>query len=329
MKIARKLATLVLIFTLTAGVFPQVAFANEPNGEAWTSWISGDANEDGIVDALDLAKISANFGSPQIYASHQADVNADGFVNALDISEVLQNLCCEPHPPAEWGAVTSIRAVRDTNEIAVLLQTDGTAYLEITIISDTTDYGTYWDEGTILSTGTARINKTKSSRTYVYVALPQELPEYFIVRAVLLAEESIFIEYTRAFENFLSKTIYDFTQDRVIRLDEESIYNNFMVATSQTKLIYMAERTDSLYITGEYEFLFRNAESDIAALALGERLVITCTNGEVFLVYVVDIVTNGADITVIDSMQYSAGIGVPVVNAAKMYRDGKSKEEIS
>ena len=41
-----------------------------------------------------------------------------------------------------------------------------------------------------------------------------------------------------------------------------------------------------------------------------------------------EFVENGADITVVDSAQLSFGIGVPVVDAVKLYADGKSKEEI-
>jgi DegV family protein with EDD domain len=41
-----------------------------------------------------------------------------------------------------------------------------------------------------------------------------------------------------------------------------------------------------------------------------------------------DFIENGADITIIDSLQLSFAIGVPVVNGAKMHEEGKSKEEI-
>ena len=55
--------------------------------------LGGDANEDGMVNIIDLSIIGAAFGSSTGSATwdERADINRDGFVNICDITLATSN----------------------------------------------------------------------------------------------------------------------------------------------------------------------------------------------------------------------------------------------
>ena len=54
--------------------------------------LTSDVNRDGVVNILDLTRITAVFGEPVTTANRKADVNADGEINILDLVQVAQDL---------------------------------------------------------------------------------------------------------------------------------------------------------------------------------------------------------------------------------------------
>src|SRR5262249_4571075 len=66
---------------------------------------SGDANLDGVVNALDFNALASNFGRASGKLWVQGDFNYDGFVNSLDFTAVASNFnLALPSPPALGAA---------------------------------------------------------------------------------------------------------------------------------------------------------------------------------------------------------------------------------
>src|SRR5262249_42605237 len=64
--------------------------------------LSGDANLDGVVNALDFNALATNFGGGSSWV--QADFNYDGSVNSLDFNAIASNFgMSTPTPAAPVG----------------------------------------------------------------------------------------------------------------------------------------------------------------------------------------------------------------------------------
>jgi hypothetical protein len=73
----------------------------DSDGDGYGDACDGDANNDGAVNALDLALLRAQFG--QRGEALRGDLNGDGVVNALDLA-LLQRRFSTPPGPSAWHA---------------------------------------------------------------------------------------------------------------------------------------------------------------------------------------------------------------------------------
>lgn len=72
----------------------------DSDGDGYGDACDGDANNDGIVNSIDLAILRANFG---LRGPTRADLNGDGVVNALDLALLRRLIGTRPGPSA-WHA---------------------------------------------------------------------------------------------------------------------------------------------------------------------------------------------------------------------------------
>ncbi|QDU70503.1 dockerin type I domain-containing protein [Mucisphaera calidilacus] len=71
--------------------------------------LPGDANEDGVVDLLDLSILASNFdGSDTPYATSEGDFNGDGLVDLLDLSILAANFSSGDSVPAPGTLITGM-----------------------------------------------------------------------------------------------------------------------------------------------------------------------------------------------------------------------------
>jgi|GEM_PF-3115015 len=220
----------------------------------------------------------------------------------------------EPAPtPTPWaanGALTDVRAVMGTHYIGLEVTTDGAAYLNVTIVSDTSQTHSPWTSGTQLATGRVPLAGITEG-DFITVPLSAALPRNFIVVAVLvdnngreIHEPAVFIEYTQVFEAFSNATIHDFDQCRVINLDEY-IDKNFMVVTDGVTIKNMEERSGNFYMVSENTFVFHDTAADITALSVGDRIVVVDDFGVVHLIHIRAITTTPTGIMIIACDEYT------------------------
>jgi len=76
----------------------------DSDGDGYGDACDGDANNDGIVNSVDLSTVRSAFG---FRGASRADLNGDGVVNALDLGLVRNLFATRPGPSAWHGSATT------------------------------------------------------------------------------------------------------------------------------------------------------------------------------------------------------------------------------
>jgi hypothetical protein len=84
------------------------ASQRDSDADGYGDACDADANNDGLVNSLDLSLVRAAFGSR---GTNRADLNGDGIVNALDLALVRSLFATRPGPSAWHAASTASAAV--------------------------------------------------------------------------------------------------------------------------------------------------------------------------------------------------------------------------
>lgn len=218
---------------------------------------------------------SREYGNVVYVPSHVRVPSQPAFPGAPVVPEEDEGV-----PMATLGALTDVRAAIGTPNISVEVSADGTAYLDVVVFSDVVGKTDDWLSGTRLASGRVSIDDV-TEMEFVNLQLSASLPRYFVVYTVLtnstgshVSDPLININYTRAYEQFMAMTIYDFDQGSVINLDD-SIDNNFMVATDGVFVITAGERGfNFLTLPGETQYTLSNACDVVLSLMPGDRIVV-------------------------------------------------------
>ncbi len=121
------------------------------------------------------------------------------------------------------------------------------------------------------------------------------LPENFVAKAFLLDENNASLckpytcnENTTAYKEFISKTVEDFDEDRVINLDE-SLANNFVVLADDTIIVNGNDETNVLESADieNDEYVFSNIDEQIKNLHVGDTFYLD--NGDLENITVIKI----------------------------------------
>ena len=86
----------------------------DSDGDGYGDACDADANNDGIVNSLDLALVRSSFG---FRGASRADLNGDGVVNALDLAKVRQQFGTRPGPSAWHAAPTATAALEEAQPL--------------------------------------------------------------------------------------------------------------------------------------------------------------------------------------------------------------------
>lgn len=124
------------------------------------------------------------------------------------------------------------------------------------------------------------------------------MPEYFLVSAYMLDEQSnnprceSFTSqyYTEAFQDFLSKTVYDFDEDKVLNLDDD-VTTNFAVYHDTTTLIRPTSGANTIVSIDEENRIYTigNIDESIKSLKTGDIFVYSYDEENTIIVKIADI----------------------------------------
>ena len=220
-------------------------------------------------------------------------------------------------PPCDvkvTNSITGVSANLDTGIISVEVTADSASFLELRVLNDVSGSSTDWKSGALIASGRTGIIEPVE-KAFIDVAISSVLPQHFVVIASLvdsdgneLCEPFVFLNFTNAHEQFLAKTVYDFNEDKVIRLDG-SYNNNFMVVRDDVTKIQEGENgRNSLDVSRIEEdiYIFGRADNTISSLNINERIVVVSEDGEnVYLISVLNTHINGDVVSLTAASNYA------------------------
>ena len=161
--------------------------------------------------------------------------------------------------------------------------------------------------GAMATSGKTVVN---SDNQIVTVRLAEcDMPEYFTVKAFLLDAENTplcpnfeSIEYTKSFQEFLSQTVEDFEEEKVINLDY-GYETNFAVVNDEAVVIEITEN-ENIVVTDDYEngiYIIENANEQITSLEAGDVFYYIYGDGEedYILTKIAEITNDNGTVTII------------------------------
>jgi hypothetical protein len=192
------------------------------------------------------------------------------------------------------------------NSIMVETTATGNAILDVRVLSDVTGISTSWESGNLLSSGQTYLDEAVE-KEFIAVEVSSALPEYFVVVATLreengneLCDPYIFIENTKAYESYESKTVEDFDNERVINLDDDDT-NNFMVVSEGIPYIQAGANGHDFLDATQSDigiFVIANASETVAELVSGDRLVIAGEDNMIYLIKIIHISNENSNVTI-------------------------------
>ena len=139
--------------------------------------------------------------------------------------------------------------------------------------------------------------------TVVSVSFEDTLPQYFIVRAFLVENDTYrplcgryeSNDYTRTMQEFYNKTTADFAAEQIINLDE-SEDNNFVVFSDYVKVIRAgSDGTTNKVVACDEEnlvYMIENPDETVTGLKAGETFAYLCDDNGAIITTIVEIIIN-------------------------------------
>lgn len=165
----------------------------------------------------------------------------------------------------------------------------------------------YDDECTqMLTSGRTEIGYSESGTATVFM---EYLPQYFYLKAYAVSDISaeplsgVYEDhyYTKEWQDFFSKTVYDFPAEQVINFDSDPA-KNFAALYADTANV-MSDGIHNVVVSADYDnmiFVIENPDEKITGLAAGQKAVIWGTFGEFIITRVsrLDVSEDGSIATV-------------------------------
>ena len=133
------------------------------------------------------------------------------------------------------------------------------------------------------------------------------MPQYFLVRGYLIETETLrpicteyeSSMYTQEMQEFLSKTTYDFDEEKVLNLDEDTT-NNFAVYNDDTIIIPESAHSNQVVSVDNTNrvYVIENADETVTSLQEGDIFSHEYGDGDVLIVKVASIKTDGTTVTI-------------------------------
>lgn len=176
------------------------------------------------------------------------------------------------------------------------------ADLVVAVYSDDT-------EAQMVASGTVRVAASNGNGT-VEVELKGEIPEYYTIKAFLLAKSDhapISAAYTDNMNNKVivdldNATVEDFDEERVVNFDDDATTNFAVVNEDVTLMRYDEVESGKNTLTSDEDgsliYVFSNASTEIKSLQIGDILTYEYAEGELLVVRVSQIEVAGDTVTI-------------------------------
>ncbi|MDD6763447.1 MAG: S-layer homology domain-containing protein [Clostridiales bacterium] len=169
----------------------------------------------------------------------------------------------------------------ELNNVQLNVSTDSVCEARITFYNE--------DKTTVLGTTTTNVGSELEMADITIDISGITLPQYFIMTADLFDEEDsqlcktyTCIDYTKEYEEFMSKTVDDFIDRTVVNFDE-SEEMNFAVLNDEVDEIHISENTNNLNeesskLTENY-YVIDNIDESLRDIHVGDELYLDYDNG--------------------------------------------------
>ena len=203
---------------------------------------------------------------------------------------------------ASSGSTSRVTKLKmDGSTAKVTFVTESAADLVVAVYTDST-------AEEMVASGTVKVF---SGDTSASVTIQGELPEYYTVKAFLLAQESheplspVYTDQSNneAIKDLENATADKFPEDRVIQLDNQDTTTNFAVVNDNTTLVTYENNTDDRNQVIEadddgLEYIIRNPDESIRSLQPGRILTYEYEPGQLLIVRVKSIEVENDRVTI-------------------------------
>lgn len=304
----KRILAVFLTLAMALNIAPVAAFAAADSDAA--SIVAVEETDETSSPQLDEETAKAIASDPFLQAAHaqteqeqtqQKATSEMSVTGTNSLGKLLVN-GIEEQNGASSGSTSRVTKLKmDGSTAKVTFVTESAADLVVAVYTDST-------AEEMVASGTVKVFSDDTSAS---VAIQGEFPEYYTVKAFLLAQESheplspVYTDQSNneAIKDLENATADKFPEDRVIQLDNQDTTTNFAVVNDNTTLVTYENNTDDRNQVIEadddgLEYIIRNPDESIRSLQPGRILTYEYEPGQLLIVRVKSIEVEDNRVTI-------------------------------
>lgn len=304
----KRILAVFLTLAMALNIAPMAAFAAADSDAA--SIVAVEETDETSSPQLDEETAKAIASDPFLQAAYaqteqeqtqQKATSEMSVTGTNSLGKLLVN-GIEEQNGASSGSTSRVTKLKmDGSTAKVTFVTESAADLVVAVYTDST-------AEEMVASGTVKVFSDDTSAS---VTIQGELPEYYTVKAFLLAQESheplspVYTDQSNneAIKDLENATADKFPEDRVIQLDNQDTTTNFAVVNDNTTLVTYENNTDDRNQVIEadddgLEYIIRNPDESIRSLQPGRILTYEYEPGQLLIVRVKSIEVEDDRVTI-------------------------------
>ena len=304
----KRILAVFLTLAMALNIAPMAAFAAADSDAA--SIVAVEETDETSSPQLDEETAKAIASDPFLQAAYaqteqeqtqQKATSEMSVTGTNSLGKLLVN-GIEEQNGASSGSTSRVTKLKmDGSTAKVTFVTESAADLVVAVYTDST-------AEEMVASGTVKVFSDDTSAS---VTIQGELPEYYTVKAFLLAQESheplspVYTDQSNneAIKDLENATADKFPEDRVIQLDNQDTTTNFAVVNDNTTLVTYENNTDDRNQVIEadddgLEYIIRNPDESIRSLQPGRILTYEYEPGQLLIVRVKSIEVENDRVTI-------------------------------
>ena len=304
----KRILAVFLTLAMALNIAPVAAFAAADSDAA--SIVAVEETDEPSSPQLDEETVRAIASDPFLQAAYaqteqeqtqQKATSEMSVTGTNSLGKLLVN-GIEEQNGASSGSTSRVTKLKmDGSTAKVTFVTESAADLVVAVYTDST-------AEEMVASGTVKVFSDDTSAS---VTIQGELPEYYTVKAFLLAQESheplspVYTDQSNneAIKDLENATADKFPEDRVIQLDNQDTTTNFAVVNDNTTLVTYenntADRNQVIEADDDgLEYIIRNPDESIRSLQPGRILTYEYEPGQLLIVRVKSIEVENDRVTI-------------------------------